>query len=122
MLPKCGARAGIPPQGGSYIGNYFFEKMSDSTLLPPTHRLKSNMEDIAKGLKIAGAIGGSAIKAVKTIQDAIQTAQGQGSHSTPASNPPSQGTNSQTPSYQAPQTPPPAQPTYTGTPGQGQGR
>src|SRR5205085_3366187 len=36
---------------GLQIGNDFFEKVSDSTLLPPTHRLKSNMEDIAKGLK-----------------------------------------------------------------------
>ncbi len=108
---------------GVQIGNDFFEKVSDSTLLPPTHRLKSNMEDIAKGLKIAGAIGGSAIKAVKTIQDTIQNAQGQGSQSTPASNPPSsQGTNtySQAPSYQPPQTPPPAQPAPAVTPGQGQ--
>src|SRR6266853_2838292 len=103
---------------GIQIGNDFFEKVSDSTLLPPTHRLKSNMEDIAKGLKIAGAIGGTAIKAVKTIQDTIQTAQG--SHPTPASNAPSQGTNQQPPSYQAPQTPPPAQPSYTATPGQGE--
>lgn len=106
---------------GFQIGNDFFEKVSDSTLLPPTHRLKSNMEDIAKGLKIAGAIGGTAIKAVKTIQDTIQNTQG--SHTTPASNPPSQGTNaySQAPSYQPPQTPPPAQSTHTATPGQGQG-
>jgi len=61
---------------GIQIGNNFFEKVSDSTLLPPTHRLKSNMEDISKGLKIAGAIGGAAVKAVKTIQDTIQTTQG----------------------------------------------
>ena len=103
---------------GVQIGNDFFEKVSDSTLLPPTHRLKSNMEDIAKGLKIAGAIGGTAIKAVKTIQDTIQTAQGP--HSAPASNATSQGTNQQPPSYQAPQTPPAAQPPYTATPGQEQ--
>jgi len=62
--------------GGIQIGNNFFEKVSDSTLLPPTHRLKSNMEDISKGLKIAGAIGGAAVKAAKTIQDTLQTAQG----------------------------------------------
>jgi hypothetical protein len=113
----------ITPDGGIQLGNNFFEKVSDSTLLPPTHRLKSNMEDIAKGLKIAGAIGGSAIKAVKTIQDTIQTAQGQGSHSTPASNPPPQRTNaySQAPTYQPPQTPPPAQPAHSSaSPGQGQ--
>src|SRR5579859_3334730 len=107
---------------GIQIGNDFFEKVSDSTLLPPTHRLKSNMEDIAKGLKIAGAIGGSAIKAVKTIQETIQNAQGQGANANPASNPPSQSANtySQASSYQPPQTPPsaaqPANP-YSQAPG-----
>jgi hypothetical protein len=62
--------------GGIQVGKNFFEKVSDSTLLPPTHRLKSNMEDIAKGLKIAGAISGAAIKAAKTLQDTFQTSQG----------------------------------------------
>jgi hypothetical protein len=61
---------------GIQFGKNFFEKVSDSTLLPPTHRLKSNMEDIAKGLKIAGAISGAAIKAAKTLQDTFQTSQG----------------------------------------------
>lgn len=113
----------ITPDGGIQLGNNFFEKVSDSTLLPPTHRLKSNMEDIAKGLKIAGAIGGSAIKAVKTIQDTIQNAQGQAPHATPASNPPQQTTNaySQVPTYQPPQPPRPAQPAHSSaSPGQGQ--
>ncbi len=78
---------------GIQIGNNFFEKVSDSTLLPPTHRLKSNMEDIAKGLKIAGAIGGAAMKAAKTIQDTIQTVQGtQSTTATPSS---SQGSSQQ---------------------------
>lgn len=105
--------------GGIQIGNDFFEKVSDSTLLPPTHRLKSNMEDIAKGLKIAGAVGGAAIKAVKTIQDTIQTAQG--SQSTPASHTTPQGNNQQAQAYQASQTPPspaPAQPSYSAAPEQ----
>jgi hypothetical protein len=73
---------GIQDQGqlagngeGIQIGANFFEKVSDSTLLPPTHRMKQDMEDIAKGLKIAGAIGGAAIKAVKSIQDTLQTDQ-----------------------------------------------
>ena len=61
---------------GIQIGTNFFEKISDSTLLPPTHRVKKDMEDIAKGLKIAGAISGAAIKAVKTIHDTLQTDQG----------------------------------------------
>src|SRR5713226_123712 len=78
---------------GLQIANDFFEKVSDSTLLPPTHRLKSNMEDIAKGLKIAGAIGGAAVKAAKTIQDTIQTAQGSPSTSAPKSS--SQSSNQQ---------------------------
>src|SRR5579859_6987353 len=106
---------------GIQIGNDFFEKVSDSTLLPPTHRLKSNMEDIAKGLKIAGAIGGTAIKAVKTIQGTIQNAQGQGTNTPPASTPPSQNAHpySQAPNYQPSQTPPPAQPAPAATTGQG---
>jgi hypothetical protein len=106
---------------GVQIGNDFFEKVSDSTLLPPTNRLKSNMEDIAKGLKIAGAVGGAAIKAVKTITDTVQNAQGQGASSTPASNSPSQNANpySQAPGYRPSQTPPPAQPAqpYSQSPG-----
>jgi zinc-ribbon domain len=78
---------------GIQIGNNFYEKVSDSTLLPPTHRLKSNMEDIAKGLKIAGAIGGAAVKAAKTIQDTLQTTQGtQAKTASPAS---SQSSNQQ---------------------------
>ena len=61
---------------GIQIGTNYFEKVSNSTLLPPTHRLKKDMEDIGKGLKIAGAIGSAAIKAVKTIQDTLQADQG----------------------------------------------
>lgn len=87
---------------GIQIGNNFFEKVSDSTLLPPTHRMKSNMEDIAKGLKIAGALGGAAIKAVKTIQDTIQTTQGV--QTTPTSNASSQGASQQPRGNQTPQT------------------
>jgi zinc-ribbon domain len=60
---------------GIQIGKNLFEKVSDSTWLPPTHRLKMDMEDIAKGLKIAGTIGGAAIKAAKTIQDTLQSSQ-----------------------------------------------
>jgi hypothetical protein len=100
---------------GIQIGNNFFEKVSDSTVLPPTHRMKSNMEDIAKGLKIAGAIGGTAIKAVKTIQDTIQTVQGPKSTASP------QDAKQQTQGYQASQPSPtssPAQPTSAATPEQ----
>jgi hypothetical protein len=89
----------------------FFTKVSDSTLLPPTHRLQKDMEDIAKGLKLAGTIGGAAIKAVKTIHETIQAAQGpapgQGQTQPPPSmsSSPSQGTV-----QSIPQAPMPAQP------------
>lgn len=63
---------------GMQFGPNFFNKVSDSTFLPPTHRMKKDMDDIAKGLKIAGTIGGMAIKAAKTIQDTIQTTQESG--------------------------------------------
>ncbi len=61
---------------GVQIGPNCFSKVSDSTLLPPTHRLKQDMEDIAKGLKIARTIGGMAAKAVKTVQETLQSTQG----------------------------------------------
>jgi hypothetical protein len=60
---------------GMQFGPNFFDKISDSTMLPPTHRLKKDMDDIAKGLKIASTIGGLAMKAVKTVQDTVQSAQ-----------------------------------------------
>ena len=93
---------------GIQIGNKFYEKVSDSTLLPPTHRMKSNMEDIAKGLKIAGALGGAAVKAVKTIQDTIQTTQG--IQSTTASQSSSQSANPQGQGYQGAPTSPASAP------------
>lgn len=60
---------------GLQLGPNYFNKVSDSTLLPPTHRMKKDMEDIAKGLKIASTIGGMAVKAVKTLQDTLQPGQ-----------------------------------------------
>lgn len=87
----------MAPNGeGLYIGPNFFNKVSDSTFLPPTHRLQKDMDDIAKGLKIAGTIGGMAMKAAKTIQGTIQVAQG---------SQPQQGTNPGVSPYTA--TPPP---------------
>ncbi len=60
---------------GLQIGQDFFNKVSDSTVLPPTHRMKKDMDDIAKGIKIAGAIGSIAIKAAKGIHETIQAVQ-----------------------------------------------
>jgi hypothetical protein len=85
---------------GLQIDTNFFQKVSDSTVLPPTHRLKQNMDDIAKGIKIATTIGGIALKAAKGIHETIQTIQ------TPA--PP---TSPLAPVAQPPMQPmPPAQP------------
>lgn len=92
---------------GVQIGSDFFEKVSDSTFMPPTHRLKSNMEDIAKGVKIAGEISGAAMKALKSLQDAIQPEQG--------SQQPPTGTSQQAQGYQEPQAQP-ASPPYTSSP------
>ena len=96
---------------GLQIGQDFFNKVSDSTVLPPTQRMKKDMDDIAKGLKIAGAIGSIAIKAAKGIHDTIQAVQqpspNQGP-TTPNAMPPSGPSQSR----QAPPSPiPPAQPT-----------
>jgi hypothetical protein len=60
---------------GIQVGTNFFQKVSDSTMLPPTHRLKQDMDDIARGIKIASTIGGIALKAAKGIHDTIQTVQ-----------------------------------------------
>lgn len=105
---------------GVQIGTNFFNKVSDSTLLPPTHRVKKDMEDIARGLKIAGTIGGAAIKAVKTIQDTLQTTQGpeqgqqQPSAPSPASAPSAQAgalpASPAPPQNRVMQAPPPVQP------------
>jgi hypothetical protein len=84
---------------GIQIGQKLYEKVSDSTMLPPTHRLKMDMEDIAKGLKIAGTIGGAAIKAAKTIQDTLQSTQNPQSGQAPGAQTPS-GTPQQAQSNQ----------------------
>ncbi len=99
---------------GLQWGTNFFTKVSDSTLLPPTHRLQKDMEDIAKGIKLATTIGGMAIKAAKTIHETIQTTQsptsGQGQVQPPPPSP--QGmAQSVPPSMVAqPPTQPPVQP------------
>lgn len=74
---------------GMQFGPNFFNKVSDSTVLPSTHRLKKDMDDIAKGLKIASTIGGMAVKAAKTIHDTVQTVQGNEAGTTPTASAPS---------------------------------
>src|SRR5438309_2298775 len=97
---------------GIQFGPNFFNKVSDSTLLPPMHRLKKDADDIAKGLKIASTIGGMAVKAAKTIHDTMQSTQEPGIG--PAkSSPPAQPVQSAQPAPPSPapdqqvQSPPP---------------
>jgi hypothetical protein len=106
---------------GMQFGPNFFNKVSDSTLLPPTHRMQKDMEDIGKGLKIASTIGGMAIKAAKTIQDTIQTAQepGPGQKQYSPSSPPV-GTAQPVPSMPAYTSPPQSQAQSVTTPPQHQ--
>ncbi|MBV9256611.1 MAG: zinc ribbon domain-containing protein [Ktedonobacteraceae bacterium] len=103
---------------GVQIGKNFFTKVSDSTLLPPTHRMKQDMDDIAKGLKIASTLGGFAVKAAKTINDTIQSTKEPGIGSQPVQNspqpPPAQPAQPYQPiqnsASQVPQQPPAYQP------------
>ncbi len=86
---------------GMQFGPNFFNKVSDSTILPSAHRLKKDMDDVAKGLKIASTIGGMAVKAAKTIHDTIQTTQGDENEATSnVPNAPSVGHNAQQPKAQ----------------------
>jgi hypothetical protein len=94
---------------GVQIGKNFFTKVSDSTLLPPTHRMKQDMDDIAKGLKIASTLGGFAVKAAKTINDTFQSTKDSGTGSASAQNSPAPAQSMQ----------PPAAPPYQ--PGQNNG-
>jgi len=99
---------------GLQIDTNFFQKVSDSTVLPPTHRLKQDMDDIAKGIKIATTIGGIALKAAKGIHETIQTIQTpapQTSQPVPVPQSPMQqqpaGPSAPTPAYPPTPTPPP---------------
>ncbi|HET8841741.1 MAG TPA: zinc ribbon domain-containing protein [Ktedonobacteraceae bacterium] len=98
---------------GLQIGNDYFEKVSDSTFMPPPQRMKSNMEDIAKGLKIAGAIGGSVLKAARTIQDTLQTQPAQNQPGTGQPQASTPGTQQTPPAQNQPASPPPAAPSYS---------
>src|SRR5436309_6198220 len=104
---------------GIQFGPNFFNKVSDSTLLPPTHRLKKATDDIAKGLKIASTIGGMAVKAAKTIHDTIQATQEPGigpTQSSPPAQPAQSASPSPPPAQQAPPASPPASPPHSAAP------
>lgn len=99
---------------GLQLGQDFFNKVSDSTLLPPTHRLQKDMDDIARGIKIATTIGGIALKAAKTIQGTLQTTQDTNPATTQGSTPPPQTASSPPPVPSPP--PQPAQPVQPPSP------
>jgi hypothetical protein len=109
------------------IGPNVFAKISDSTFLPPTNRLQKDMDDIAKGLKIASTIGGFALKAAKGLQGTLQNSQGpevaQQPTASPQTPPPYQGPSQSSyqggPTQQPPMSPPPSPPpSYQGQPQQ----
>lgn len=66
-----------PNADGIQIGPNHFAKVSDSSILPSAQRIKQDMDDIAKGLKIASTLGNVAMKAAKTLQGTISTEPGQ---------------------------------------------
>src|SRR5256884_3922905 len=104
--------------GGIQFGPNFFNKVSDSTLLPPTNRLKKDMDDIAKGLKIASTIGGMAVKAAKTIHNTMQSTQEPGigpAQSSPPAQPVQSAPPAQ-PAQPAQPSPAPAQPVQSPPP------
>jgi hypothetical protein len=72
---------------GLQWGQDFFNKVSDSTLLPSTHRLQKDMDDIAKGIKIATTVGSIALKAAKTIHGTLQSTQNTDAAASPAGEP-----------------------------------
>src|SRR2546421_8608760 len=87
-----------------------------TTLFRSTNRLKKDMDDIAKGLKIASTIGGMAVKAAKTIHDTMQSTQEPGIG--PAqSSPPAQPVQSGQPAPPVPQSPAPAKQVQSSPPG-----
>jgi hypothetical protein len=93
---------------GIQLGKDFFQKVSDTTLFPPPQRLKKDMDDIAKGLKIAATLGGLAVKAAKTLQETVQT-NASAPPATPAPARPAQPPHpSPSPPVQPPQSAPPA--------------
>lgn len=62
-------------EDGIQIGPNYFAKVSDSPTLPSAQRLKQDMDDIAKGLKIAATLGHVVKKAAQTLQETTSTGQ-----------------------------------------------
>jgi hypothetical protein len=66
-----------PDEDGIQIGPNQFPKVSDSPVFPSAQRLKQDMDDIAKGLKIAATLGHVVQKAAKTLQGTTSAGQSQ---------------------------------------------
>jgi hypothetical protein len=62
-------------EDGIQIGPNYFPKVSDSPVFPSAQRVKQDMDDIAKGIKIAGTLGNMAKKAAQTFQRATSAQQ-----------------------------------------------
>lgn len=93
-------------EAGVTLGKDYFEKVSDTTFMPPPQRIKSSMEDIARGMKIAGTIGGTVLKAARSLQGTLQNSpdqdQARTSTSTQNAAPPAATQSSQQPAYTPP--------------------
>lgn len=85
---------------GVQLGPNFFQKVSDNTFFPPPQRLKQEMEELAKGLKVAATLGSLAVKAARALQSTQTSSPAQ----RPLSSPPS-------PAGMGPSAPPSAAPT-----------
>ena len=66
-----------PNADGIQVGPNHFSKVSDSTVFPSAQRIKQDMDDIAKGLKIASTLGNVAMKAAQTLQGTTSTEKDQ---------------------------------------------
>jgi hypothetical protein len=101
---------------GIQLGQDFFQKVSDNTFFPPPQRLKQEMEELAKGLKVAATLGNLAVKAARALQSPQTNSAGQrplSSSPSPTAMGPSAAPSASP--VQPPATPTPAPPTSPDT-------
>ncbi|WP_376795174.1 zinc ribbon domain-containing protein [Thermogemmatispora sp.] len=85
---------------GVQLGQDFFQKVSDSTFLPSAQRLKQEMEELARGLKVATTLGSLAVKAARALQSAQTNTRSEGP--APSAPPPRPVGSASVPSSAAP--------------------
>lgn len=90
---------------GVQLGQDFFQKVSDNTLFPPPQRLKQEMEELAKGLKVAATLGNLAVKAARALQSTQTNSAGQRPLS-PSPSPTAMGPSAAPPAAPTPAPPP----------------